>query len=36
MMRWVLLHALAPGQIKAHLAGMEMTDGVHWAEQVHA
>jgi hypothetical protein len=24
---------LAPGQIKAHLAGMEITDGVHWAEQ---
>ena len=24
---------LAPGQIKARLAGMEITDGVHWAEQ---
>src|SRR5262249_13989622 len=24
---------LTPGQIKARLAGMEITDGVHWAEQ---
>ena len=24
---------LTPGQIKTRLAGMEITDGVHWAEQ---